>query len=88
MVVLERAGYIHEVVNHGARAYTSGDCHVNGLGGFWARLKLSIRSSESVLGTHVQVSRKQLLKYVKEFEFRYNRRKRPASMFGELVANL
>ena len=79
---LERAGYIHEVVNHGAREYSSGDCHVNGLEGFWARLKLSTR------GTHVQVSRKQLLKYLKEFEFRYNRRKRPALMFGELVANL
>ena len=26
-------------------------------------------------------------KYVKEFEYRYNRRKRPASIFGELVAN-
>ena len=51
-----------------------------GIEGFWARLKLSIR------GTHVHVSRKHLQKYVKEFEYRYNRRKRPGTMFGELVA--
>ena len=49
----------------------NGDSHVNGLEGFWARLKLAIR------GTHVHVSRKHLPKYVKEFEYRYNRRKRP-----------
>ena len=53
---------------------------VNGIEGFWARLKLSIR------GTHVHVSAKHLQKYVKEFEFRYNRRKRPGTMFGDLVA--
>ena len=52
----------------------------NAVEGFWARLKLSIR------GTHVHVSGKHLQKYVKEFEFRYNRRKRPSTMFADLVA--
>ena len=79
---LERAGYTHESVNHSVGEYVRDDCHVNAVEGFWSRLKNSIR------GTHVHVSGKHLPKYVKEFEFRYNRRKRPASMFADLVANL
>jgi len=79
---LERAGYEHETVNHGAGEYVREDCHVNAVEGFWARLKLSIR------GTHVHVSGKHLEKYVKEFEYRYNRRKRPERMFADLVAHL
>ena len=77
-----KAGYQHETVNHGLGQYVDGESHVNSVEGFWARLKLSIR------GTHVHVSGKHLQKYVKEFEYRYNRRNRPASMFGDLVANL
>ena len=77
---LAKIGYTHRTVNHGAGVYVRGSCHVNGIEGFWARLKLSIR------GTHVHVSAKHLQKYVKEFEYRYNRRKRPASIFGDLVA--
>lgn len=76
---IDRAGYQHETVNHGLGEYVSG---VNGLEGSWARLKLSI------CGTHVHDSRKHLQKYVKEFEYRYNRRKRPAAIFGDLVASL
>ncbi len=77
---LAKAGYEHETVNHSAGEYARDDCHVNGLEGFWARLKLSIR------GTHVHVSRKHLQKYVKEFEYRYNMRKRPDRMFDRLLA--
>ena len=78
---LDREGYKHKTVSHKLGEYVNGDCHVNGLEGFWVRLKLSIR------GTHVHVSRKHLQKYVKEFEYRYNRRKRPGAIFGDLVAN-
>ena len=59
-----------------------GSSHVNGIEGYWARLKLSIR------GTHVHVSKQHLEKYVKEFEYRYNRRKRPDLMLEELLTNL
>ena len=79
---LSKAGFEHETVNHSAGEYVDGDCHVNGIEGFWARLKLSIR------GTHVHVSGKHLQKYVKEFEYRYNRRQRPDAIFGDLVASL
>ncbi len=77
---LSKAGFEHETVNHGAGQYVDGDCHVNGIEGFWARLKLSIR------GTHVHVSRKHLQKYVKEFEYRYNMRRNPGRMFDRLLA--
>ena len=79
---LVKAGYDHQTVNHGAGEYVDGDCHVNGMEGFWARLKLSIR------GTHVHVSGKHLEKYVKEFEYRYNQRHRPELMFDQLIASL
>ena len=78
---LDREGYKHKTVSHKLGEYVNGDCHVNGLEGFWARLKLSIR------GTHVHVSRKHLQKYVKEFEYRYNRRQRPTTIFSDLVSN-
>ena len=77
---LGRSGYTHETVNHSAGEYVRGNVHTNGIEGFWARLKLSIR------GTHVHVSPKHLEKYVKEFEYRYNRRKNPGRIFDELVA--
>lgn len=79
---LDRIGYFHRTVNHGVGEYVNRDSHVNSLEGFWARLKLSIR------GTHVHVSAKHLQKYVKEFEYRHNRRKRTAAIFADLVANL
>ncbi len=79
---LNKAGYDHETVNHGAGEYVDGESHVNGMEGYWARLKLSIR------GTHVHVSGKHLEKYAKEFEYRYNRRRNPSAIFDDLVANL
>ena len=79
---IARAGYRHETVNHGLCEYVSGANHVNGLEGFWACLKLSIR------GTHVCVSRKHPQNYVKEFEYRYNMRTTPDQMFDRLLAAL
>ena len=77
---LGREGYKHKAVSQKRGEYVSGDSHVNGIEGFWARLKLSIR------GTHVHVSRKHLQKYVKEFEYRYNMRTSPDRMFDRLLA--
>lgn len=79
---LKRAGFGHESVNHSDGEYVRGSVHVNSIEGFWSRIKNSIR------GTHVHVSGKHLQKYVKEFEYRYNRRNREFAMFGDLVANL
>lgn len=78
---LRNKGYTHKTVNHGDKQYVNGDCHVNGIEGFWARLKLSIQ------GTHVHVSSKYLLNYVREFEYRFNSRHQPQQMFDELVSS-
>ena len=79
---LDKVGYEHKKVNHGAGKWVSGGSHVNSIEGFWARLKLSIR------GTHIHVSKKHLRKYLKEFEFRYNYRDKPEQMFPDLLKGL
>ena len=79
---LDKVGYEHKKVNHGAGKWVRGNSHVNSIEGFWARLKLSIR------GTHIHVSKKHLWKYLKEFEFRYNYRGKPEQMFHDLIASL
>ena len=80
--VLTGLGYEHTTVDHGCKQWADGDTHVNTLEAFWSMLKRSIR------GTHIHVSRQHLPKYLGEFEFRYNRRKRPETMFADLVASL
>ena len=77
---LNKAGYTHLSVNHSKKEYVRGDVHTNGLEGYWSRLK------QSIGGTHVHVSGKHMEKYIKEFEYRYNSRKNPSSMFPELVS--
>ena len=76
------AGFRHRTVNHGEGEYVRGDSHVNTIEGFWSRIKKSIH------GTHVHVSSKHLQKYVKEFEYRHNRRKQTDRILADLVANL
>ncbi len=73
------APYRHGRVNHGKGEYVRGIDHVNSMEGFRSRLKLSIR------GTHIQVSKRHLSKYVAEFSFRYNMRKGPALRFDRLL---
>ena len=51
----------------------------NAVENFWRHLKCSIQ------GTHISVSEKHLEKYVKEFEYRFNRRMTPSVMLGELL---
>jgi transposase len=78
---LEGRGYKHRTVNHSRDEYATADGrgtqHVEG---YFSRLKNSIR------GTHVSVSPKHLSKYAGEFEYRYNRRKRPEKMIDELLS--
>jgi transposase len=76
---LAAKGYEHQAVKHKDGEYVDGECHVNTIEGYWSRLKNSIR------GTHVHVSGKHLQKYAGEFEYRYNRRRRPAAMLPELL---
>ena len=76
---IARFGYDHGTVNHSADQWVNGIHHVNSIEGFWSMLKRSIR------GTHIHVSRKHLSKYLGEFEFRYNLRHAPETMFARLL---
>lgn len=74
--------FTHQSVNHAAGEYvcTRTGASVNAIENFWRHLKVSITS------THISVSPKYLGTYAKEFEFRFNRRNDPASMFPALLS--
>jgi len=76
---LSRHGYQHGAVKHSADEWVRGDIHVNTAEGFWSQIKRSIR------GTHIHVSQKHLPKYLGEFEFRWNLRHAPETMFARLL---
>lgn len=77
---LNKKGYSHKTVEHGAGEYVKGDTHTNSIEGFWSRLK------QSIGGTHVHVSPKHLSSYAGEFEYRYNSRKNAEKMLPELLS--
>lgn len=60
--------YKHAFVRHTAGEYVEGDCHTNGIEGFWAILK------RQIIGIHHYVSPKHLNRYVNEVTWRFNRR--------------
>lgn len=78
---LKDLGYNPLRVNHTAKEYVSPEgATVNSIENFWRHLKCGIK------GTHVWVSPKYLGTYAKEFEYRFNRRSQPETMFSELVS--
>jgi transposase-like protein len=75
------AGYTHKTVNHSENEYALPDgTSTNQIESFFNHLK------KSIAGTHTSVSRKHLMRYVKEFEYRFNRRMRPQTMLSELLS--
>lgn len=68
--VYHRLGYRypHGVVDHRKGQHVVGAIHTNTIEGFWSIFK------RGVVGTFHKVSRKYLLLYVAEFQFRYNNR--------------
>lgn len=75
MMTDEFKGYVrlasfvtHETVNH-QKEYVRGECHTNGIEGFWALLKRGITAQ------YHKVSLRHLPKYIDEFCYRYNHRK-------------
>ena len=56
---LDKAGFEHNTVNHGAGEYVNGESHVNSIEGYWAQLKKSINA------THIHVSGYHLEKYAR-----------------------
>ncbi|WP_347309784.1 IS1595 family transposase [Defluviimonas sp. SAOS-178_SWC] len=76
-----RTEYTHKTVNHRNGEYALPDgTSTNQIESFFNHLK------KSIAGTHTSVSRKHLLRYVKEFEYRFNRRMRPETMLSELLS--
>lgn len=74
-------GYIHLRCDHGREEWVRGGAHTNTIEAFWGIIKRSIRS------THIHVSRKHLPSYLGEFEFRWNLRKAPQTMFHRLLTS-
>lgn len=73
--------YTHKTVNHSAGQYVGIDGETtNSIENFFGHLKRSLK------GTHNNVSPKFLEAYVKEFEYRFNRRTNPEMMLGELLS--
>lgn len=72
----------HEVVNHSVYEYKRGKFHTNTVEGFWSLL------DRGIIGIYHYVSAKHLQKYVDEFAFRYNSRKKTDCVrFNRLLSN-
>jgi len=78
---LPEHGFKHGVCNHNSGQYVNGTHHTNSVEGFWSHFKRSVK------GTHVHISPKYLPNYLGEFEYRYNSRSNPGSMFSRLLAS-
>lgn len=76
---LDKKGYTHQTVEHGAGEYARNGVHVNAIEGYWSILKKGIKS------THIHVGKEYLANYSKEFEYRYNNRKNPSQMIFEML---
>lgn len=73
--------YTHKTVNHSEGEYATPEgVSTNQIESFFNHLK------KSIAGTHTSVSHKHLERYVKEFEYRFNRRMRPETMLSELLS--
>ena len=77
----QMAPYTHKTVNHSKGVYATPDgTTTNSIENFFGHLK------RSIAGTHISVSPKYLEGYVKEFEYRFNRRTTPEVMLSELLS--
>lgn len=74
--------YNHSIVKHNQGEYVNGRVHTNTIEGFWSLLK------RGIVGIYHFTSKKHLQRYVDEFVFRYNTRKRSESgRFNLLLSN-
>lgn len=76
---IEVYGRPHLVVKHSANEYVRGEIHTQSVESFWALLK------RRIVGTYHNVSKKYLLLYLAEFQFRFNHRNE-AEIFGKAIA--
>jgi transposase-like protein len=78
---LTKKGFKHEIVIHSNKEWIRGDCHTQGIDGFWSLLK------RGIIGSFHQVSIKHLDRYISEFQFRFNGRE-DQELFAAVILNL
>ena len=78
---LQRKGFHHEIVIHTNKEWVRGECHTQGIDGFWGLLK------RGIIGTYHQIGVKHLDRYVQEFSYRFNNRQNQ-ELFALTVAAL
>ena len=71
--------YQHTMLSGRAGQRTKGSANNNTIEGYWGMLKRGIN------GTYISVSHKHMQTYLNEFEFRYNQRHAPHTMFDLLL---
>jgi transposase len=76
---LEKQGYAHKRIRHGAKVYVSGDIHTQNIEGFWSLVKRGIG------GVYHNVSAKYLQTYLDEYCFRFNRRDQGNLLFKRIL---
>lgn len=77
---LGKLGYTHKALNHNQDQWADGIHHTNTIEGFWSHFKCSMK------GTHRSISPKHMMKYLVEFEFRFNLRGDQSNqMFDRLI---
>lgn len=79
---VEKLGYAHEIVQHCAKQYVSGNAHVNTCESLWSTIKRGID------GVNHSVSPLYLQSYLDSYVYRYNHRKDEAPMFASLLGRL
>lgn len=88
LITDEYRGYVkinpilpHARINH-SECYVRGMIHTNTIESFWAIVK------RGIIGQYHKVSAKYLDKYLDEFCFRYNRRFKENTMFGDILVRM
>ncbi len=77
-----KLGYSHEVVQHAAKQYVSGNAHVNTMESLWSTIKRGID------GVNHSVSPLHLQSYLDSYIYRYNHRKDETPMFLSLLSRI
>lgn len=72
----------HETVNHSKKEYVRGDIHTMGIESAFSLFK------RGIVGSFHKVSVKHLHRYLREFEFRFNRRQQQGEIFGETLQRI
>jgi len=80
--LIAKLGYAHEIVQHAAKQYVSGNAHVNTAESLWSTVKRGID------GVNHSISPLYLQSYLDSYIFRYNHRKDDQPMFESLLERI